>query len=152
MLMPAIFDGDLFDDLFDDMFAPDRAARPLKPMERIGFPVNGLMKTDVKETANGYDLDMDLPGYTKDDVKAELKKCYLVIHDSKEKKDDEKDKEGTLIRQERYSGMMQRSFYVGENIRHEDIKAKFEDGILKLAFPKEQPKKVEEPKYISIEG
>ena len=63
MLMPAIFDGDLFDDLFDDLFAPDRAARPLKPMERIGFPVNGLMKTDVKETENGYELDMDLPGY-----------------------------------------------------------------------------------------
>ena len=112
MLMPAIFDGDLFDDLFDDLFAPDRAARPLKPMERIGFPVNGLMKTDVKETENGYELDMDLPGYTKDDVKAELKKGYLVIHASKEKKDDEKDKEGKYIRRERYYGSCSRSFYV----------------------------------------
>ena len=153
MLMPAIFDGDLFDDLFDDLFAPDRAARPMKPMERIGFPVNGLMKTDVKETENGYELDMDLPGYTKDDVKAELKKGYLIIHASKEKKDDEKDKEGKYIRRERYFGSCSRSFFVGKDVTEEDIKAKFDNGILKISVPKKEAKpEVEEKKFISIDG
>ena len=155
MLMPAIFGEDLFDDLFDDLFAPapERTARPMKPMGRVGFPVNGLMKTDIKETEGGYELDMDLPGYTKDDVKAELKKGYLIVHASKEKKEDEKGEDGKYIRRERYYGSCSRSFYVGKDVTEEDIKAKFDNGILKITVPKKEEKpQIEEKKFISIDG
>lgn len=155
MLMPAFFNEDLFDDLFDDLFAPapERNTRPMKPMGRIGFPVNGMMKTDIKETEGGYELDMDLPGYNKEDVKAELKQGYLVIHASKEKKDDEKAEDGKYIRRERYYGSCSRSFYVGKEVTEEDIKAKFDNGILKITVPKKEAKpQIEEKKFISIDG
>ena len=111
------------------------------------------MKTAIKETEGGYELDMDLPGYTKEDVKAELKKGYLVIHASKEKKDDEKGEDGKYIRRERYYGSCSRSFYVGKDVTEEDIKAKFDNGILKITVPKKEEKpQIEDKKFISIDG
>ena len=110
------------------------------------------MKTDIRETDNGFELDIDLPGFKKDDVSAELKNGYLTISAAKGLDKDEKDKEGRYIRRERYTGNCTRSFYIGEQVRQEDIKAKFEDGILKIAFPKQDQKKMEENRYIAIEG
>ena len=124
----------------------------MRPMERIGFPMNGLMKTDVKETDGAYELAMDLPGYGKNEVKAELKNGYLIIHASKEQKEDEKDKEGKYIRRERYYGSCSRSFYVGKDVTENDIKAKFDNGILRITVPKKEAKpEIEEKKYISID-
>ena len=143
LLMPSVFRNNLFDDFFDDF---DR------PVKRVQNPQNTLMRTDVKETENSYELDVELPGVKKEDVKAQLKDGYLTINVSKNENNDVKDENGKYIRRERYSGSMSRSFYVGEDVQESDIRAKFEDGILKLGFPKEQPKKVEEPKYIAIEG
>ena len=152
MLLPGVLNDTLFDDLFDNMFGPERAPRQLKPMERIGFPMNGLIKTDVKETDNAYELAMDLPGYGKNEVKAELKNGYLIIHASKEEKEDEKDKEGKYIRRERYYGSCSRSFYVGKDVTENDIKAKFDNGILRITVPKKEAKpEIEEKKYISID-
>jgi HSP20 family molecular chaperone IbpA len=111
------------------------------------------MRTDVKETETGYELDLDLPGYKKEDVQAELKDGYLTITASTSSNKDEKDEDGKYIRRERYSGTCSRSFYVGEDISQQDIKAKFEDGTLKLSIPKKEEKPAEEEKkLISIEG
>jgi HSP20 family molecular chaperone IbpA len=131
-------------------------------MDDFGFPsvdriaasknTSNLMRTDIRENEDTFELDVELPGYKKEDVKAQLKDGYLTVSVAKEENNDVKDKGGKYIRRERYSGSMSRSFYVGEEIQESDIKAKFEDGILKLSFPKEQPKKIEEPKYIAIEG
>lgn len=134
---------DLFDDFFNDPFftAPARGNN------------NSLMRTDVKDDGTNYLLEMELPGFKKEDIRAELKDGYLTISATHEENKDEKDPSGKLVRQERYSGSCKRSFYVGENLKQEDIKAGFENGILKLQFPKEAPKQVEEtPKYIQIEG
>ncbi len=147
MLMPSIFGESLFDDIFDDF------ARPARSVARYNTPVTGIMKTDIKETSAGYELHIDLPGYKKEDVQAELKDGYLTITAKTNTSNDTKDEDGKYIRRERYSGTCSRSFYVGEEIQQEDIKAKFEDGILKVAVPKSQPKpQVEETKYITIEG
>ena len=140
MLLPGIFGEDLFDDWMMD------------------FPFRGngsanLMRTDVKETDNSYELDMDMPGFDKGDIKAELKNGYLTISASSNRNNDEKDKDGKYIRRERYTGSCSRSFYVGDDVKEEDIKAKFENGILKVTVPKKEEKPaVEENKYISIEG
>ena len=146
MLMPTIFGERLFDNFMDDFGFPS--------VDRIAASKNtsNLMRTDIKETADSFELEVELPGYKKEDVKAHLKDGYLTVNVSKEENNDVKDEAGKYIRRERYSGSMSRSFYVGEDVQESDIKAKFEDGILKLAFPKEQPKKVEEPKYFAIEG
>ncbi|MCR5255393.1 MAG: Hsp20/alpha crystallin family protein [Acetatifactor sp.] len=148
MLMPSILTNNFFDDLFDDFVEP---ARNFAPATTSTF--SKLMKTDIKEHENGFDLAIELPGYRKEDVNAELKDGYLIISAQTTKDNDEKDEHGRYIRRERYSGNCQRSFYVGENITEEDIKAKFENGILNLTIPKkeEQPK-AEEKKYIAIEG
>ncbi|HJC58629.1 MAG TPA: Hsp20/alpha crystallin family protein [Candidatus Eisenbergiella intestinipullorum] len=140
MLLPSIFGEDLFDDWMDFPFRTNTST--------------SLMKTDIRETDNSYELDMDMPGFEKGDIKAELKNGYLTISASSKKNNDEKDKEGKYIRRERYSGSCSRSFYVGEDIRQEDIKAKFENGILKVTVPKkeEKPAVEENNKYISIEG
>ena len=147
MLMPSIFGENLFDDLFDDF------ARPMNVI-RYANPTPSAMKTDVKETDAGYELDIDLPGYKKEDVKAELKDGYMTISAEKKSEDSEKDeKSGKYLRRERYYGSCSRSFYVGEDIREEDIKAKFEDGILKIAVPKKEPQPaVDQTKTIAIEG
>ena len=147
MLMPSIFGENLFDDDWMDFpFDRDFWGRTNNKTTK------NLMKTDIREHDAGYELDIDLPGFKKDEIKASLENGYLTISAAKGLDKDEKDKDGKYIRQERYAGAMSRSFYVGEDVQQEDIHAKFEDGILKLTVPKEDPKKVEEKKYISIEG
>jgi HSP20 family molecular chaperone IbpA len=111
------------------------------------------MKTDIKETEGGFELDIDLPGYKKDDVKAQLKEGYMTITAETSQDNDEKDDDGKYIRRERYYGTCSRSFYVGDEITESDIKAKFDNGILKVFVPKKEAQPaVEEDKYISIEG
>ena len=147
MLMPSIFGESLFDEFFDDF------ARPVKHAARTATPTVAVMRTDINESENGYELDIDLPGYKKEEVQAQLKDGYLTITASNQVKDDTKNENGKYIRRERYYGSCSRSFYVGEEIEQEDIKAKFEDGILKVSVPKKEAKpKVEENKYITIEG
>jgi HSP20 family molecular chaperone IbpA len=147
MLMPSIFGENLFDDFFEDF------GRPVRRTANFGSSVSGIMKTDVKETDTGYEIDIDLPGYKKEDVKAELNEGYLTINASTQTSNDEKDSDGKYVRRERYSGTCSRSFYVGEDVTQEEIKAKFEDGILKMFVPKKEEKeKLPESKYIAIEG
>ena len=147
MLMPSIFGENLFDEFFDDF------TRPVKSTARLGSPVTSVMRTDVKENENGYELNIDLPGYKKEDVQAQLKDGYLTITATTTTSDEKKDEPGKYIRRERYYGTCSRSFYVGEEIEQEDIKARFEDGILKIDVPKKDEKpKEEEDKYITIEG
>jgi HSP20 family molecular chaperone IbpA len=110
------------------------------------------MRTDVKETEQGYEVDIELPGFKKEDVKAQLKDGYLTIQAVQNVDNGEKDAQGKYIRRERFSGSMSRQFYVGKNVTQDDIHAKFEDGVLKLALPKQEQQKVEEKQYIAIEG
>ena len=148
MLMPSIFGENLFDDWMDFPFDRNffEGRDPL-----YGKHAKNIMKTDVRETDDTYELDIDLPGFKKEEVTAELKNGYMTISAAKGLDKDEKDKEGRYIRKERYSGSCSRSFYVGEQISEEDIKARFEDGILKLSVPKQEPAKIEQNKYIAIE-
>ena len=146
MLMPSIFGENLFNDDWMDFGFPevDKAL--------YGKHASNVMKTDVKETDTGYEVDIDLPGFKKDEINAQLDNGYLTISASKGLDKEEKDNKGKYIRKERYAGAMSRSFYVGENITQEDIKAKYEDGILRLSVPKKEAKPVENKKYIAIEG
>ncbi|MGN0312239.1 MAG: Hsp20/alpha crystallin family protein [Lachnospiraceae bacterium] len=147
MLMPSIFGETLFDEFFDDF------ARPAKKSVRYSNAVPSVMRTDVKESETGYELDIELPGYRKEDVQAELKDGYLTITAKTQNENDEKDSNGKFIRRERYYGTCSRSFYVGEDMKQEDIKAKFENGILKIGVPKKEAQPVvEENKFITIEG
>ena len=146
MLMPSIFGENLFNDDWMVFGFPevDKAL--------YGKHANNVMKTDVKETDTGYEVDIDLPGFKKDEINAQLDNGYLTISAAKGLDKDEKDKKGKYIRKERYAGAMSRSFYVGEGVTQEDIKAKYEDGILRLSVPKKEAKAVENKKYIAIEG
>ncbi|CVI65920.1 Hsp20/alpha crystallin family protein [Eubacterium sp. An3] len=144
MLMPSIFGENLFDDWMDFSF-------PSFDRDFYGNSSRSVMKTDVKETDKGYELDIELPGYQKEDVKAQLKDGYLTVQAVKNVNNDTKNEEGAYIRRERYAGTMSRSFYVGDNVTEADIQAKFENGVLKLAVPKKEAKKVEENKYIAIQ-
>lgn len=147
MLMPRIFGENLFDDFFDDFRYPAKPARPVKA------PEFSVMKTDIKESEAGYELAVELPGYKKEDMKLELKDGYLTINAESKHENDEKDEKGNYIRRERYYGKSSRSFYIGEAVTQEDIKAKYEDGILKINVPKKELKPVvDEAKYIAIEG
>ena len=148
MLMPSIFGESLFDDWFDDF------DRQMQHMDRrlYGRNANREMKTDVREKEDGYEIDMDLPGFKKDQVELTLENGYLTVTANKGFDKDEKDTKGRMIRQERYAGSMQRSFYVGDNMTEEDVKARFEDGVLHLNLPKKDAKKVPEKKTICIEG
>lgn len=147
MLMPSIFGENLFDDFFGDFL------RPVRSNARYSTPTVTVMKTDVKETDNGFELEIDLPGYKKEDVKAELKDGYLTIRAVTKNENDEKDDSGKYIRRERHYGSCARSFYVGEEVTQEEIKAKFEDGILRVSVPKKEAKpEIRERKYIAIEG
>ena len=148
MLMPSIFGESLFDDWFDDF------DRQMQHMDRrlYGRNANREMKTDVREKEDGYEIDMDLPGFKKDQVELSLENGYLTVTANKGFDKDEKDDKGRMIRQERYAGSMQRSFYVGDNMTEEDVKAHFEDGVLHLNLPKKDAKKVPEKKTICIEG
>ena len=146
MLMPSIFGENLFDDFMDGFAFPTANWNYAKNTANV-------MKTDIKENDKGYELDVDLPGYKKEDVKAELKDGYLTISASNDNTKEEKDEDGKYIRKERYTGAVSRSFYVGKYVTEEDIHAKYEDGILKLSLPKKAPKAVEEKDgYIAIEG
>ena len=150
MLMPRLF-GDMFDDFFDfDNFDRDMN-RMMKPL--YGKHAKDVMKTDVKEKDGNYEVDIDLPGFKKDEVSIQLENGYLTITAAKGlDKDEEKEDKSGYIRKERWSGSCSRSFYVGENVRPEDIKAKMEDGILHLTMPKEQPKALPKQNTILIEG
>ncbi len=150
MLVPSILGKDMFDDFFGFPFYDDK---DFKKMEKklYGHREKNLMKTDVKESDSGYELEMDLPGFQKEDVKVSLENGYLTVSAVKESKDETES--GRYIRRERYSGACQRSFYVGEDVEQEDIKGEFKHGILKLSIPKKEAKPaIEEKKYITIEG
>ena len=149
--MPSIFGENLFDDLFDDWMDDFDRAFWGKKNPLYGKNAKNLMKTDVREHDKGYELDVDLPGFKKDEINIGLENGYLTISASKGLDKDEEDKKGKYIRKERYAGAMQRSFYVGDGITQEDVKAKYEDGILKISIPKKDVKAVEEKKTIAIE-
>ena len=153
MLMPSIFGENLFDDFFGDFpfYYDDRAMKDTEK-KLYGRRASHIMKTDIKESDTAYEMDIDLPGFKKEDVSAKLENGYLTITAAKGLDKDEKNDKGVYIRRERYSGQCARTFYVGEAVTQEDIKAKFEDGILKVTIPKVEPKKVEDKKYIAIEG
>ena len=143
MLFPSIMNKNLFDDWFD---FPD-IDRKL-----YGRHANREMLMDVRDHEDHYEVELDLPGFKKDQIKIELKDGTLTITAAKGLDKDEKTKNGTYIRQERYAGMMSRSFYVGDQLKEEDIKAKFEDGVLTLNVPKNEPaKQIPEKHYITIE-
>ena len=149
MLMPTIFGEDLFDDLFDT----DYFDRAMKNTERklYGHRAKNEMKTDVKENDDSYDIIMDLPGFKKEEVKISLEDGYLSITANKGLEENDKNKKGKFIRQERYYGTMSRSFYVGKEVKHEDIKAGFENGVLTISVPKlEAKKEIPQKKYIEI--
>lgn len=149
MLVPSIFGENLFDDFMDFPFNDDFWGRK-NPL--YGKNAKRMMKTDIRETEGSYELDVDLPGFKKDEITAELKDGYLTISAAKGLDKDEKDNNGKYIRRERYAGSMSRSFYVGNGVHQDDIHAKYEDGILKLSIPKKAQQTVEQKNYISIEG
>jgi HSP20 family molecular chaperone IbpA len=149
MLTPRFFTESLFDDLFDDF--------PFGEMDNVNRKLYGKhagreMLTDVRDHEDHYEVEMDLPGFKKDEIKLELSGGYLTVTASKGLDKDEKDKSGKYVRRERYAGVMQRSFYVGESITEQDVKARFEDGVLKLNVPKKDEKKLPENRTIMIEG
>ena len=148
-MMPRIFGENLLDEFFDDDF-------PMIPMRSIRNPLYGknaknLMKTDVRETDDTYELDVDLPGFKKDEVQLDLKDGYLTISAAKGLDKDQEDKKGKYIRQERYAGACSRSFFVGEGIEPRDVSAKFEDGILRVSLPKQVKKELPKNSTIAIE-
>ena len=152
MLMPSIFGEDLFDDFMRDF--PFYDDKDMKKLEKKLYGRRGrnMMKTDIKERDDSYELEIDLPGFKKDEVKVALENGYLTISAAKGLDEDEQEKKsGRYIRRERYAGACQRTFYVGEDVRQEDIKGEFKHGILKLTIPKKAAQ-VPEKKYIAIEG
>lgn len=150
MLMPNIFGENLFDDDWMDFPFEREFWGRKNPL--YGKNAKNMMKTDIREHDSGYELDIDLPGFKKDEINVDLENGYLTISAAKGLDKDEKNEEGKYIRRERYAGAMQRSFYVGDAITHEDIRARFEDGILRLSIPKKDAKAIETKKTIAIEG
>ena len=150
MLMPSIFGENLFDD--DWMNFPFDRDFWGKKNPLYGKNAKNMMKTDIREHDNGYEVDVDLPGFKKDEISLELESGYLTVSAAKGLDKDEKDKKGKYIRRERYAGAMQRSFYVGDTLTQEDIKAKYDNGILSISIPKKDAKAVETKKTIAIEG
>ena len=157
MMTPSIFGENLFDDFFDDLFdfpMLDDKAMQKAQKKLYGRHAANMMKTDVQEHDDHYEVDIDLPGFKKDELSLELRDGYLVITAAKGLDKDEKEKKtGKFVRRERYAGSMSRSFYIGEDIKEEDIHAKYEGGVLKLNVPKpgEKQPQVEEKKLIAIE-
>ena len=150
MMVASIFGENLFDDFMNDFTFPKF---PDVEKELYGKHAKNLMKTDVKDTKEGYEVDIDLPGFKKDEIQMELKEGVLTVSAAKGLDKDEEKKDGTYIRKERYAGSMSRSFYVGKHVTEEDIHPKYENGILSFSVPKEEAKPAEEKKhYISIEG
>ena len=150
MLYPSIFNDSLFDDFFNFPEIPAFPQMPDVDRKLYGKNASHVMKTDVREHDDMYEVD--LPGFKKDEISLELTDGYLTIKAAKGLDEEKTDKKGKLIRQERYAGSMQRSFFIGENVTEEEVKAKFENGVLKLCIPKKAAKKIPEKKTISIEG
>ena len=150
MLMPSIFGENLFDDDWMDFPFERNFWGRKNPL--YGKNAKNIMKTDIREHDEGYELDIDLPGFKKDEITIDLDNGYLTISAAKGLDKDEQDKKGKYIRKERYAGAVQRSFYVGDAVTEEDVKAKFEDGILRLSIPKKDAKAVETKKTIASEG
>ncbi len=147
-MLPSIFGENLFDDFFADPFGLMSANRTDEAL--YGKHARNMMKTDVRELDGSYELDIDLPGFKKDEISVDLKNGYLTIGATKGVDKDEKDKNGKYIRRERYAGVCSRSFYVGNVVRPEDISAKYEDGILKLSVPKTVKKELPETTSVEI--
>jgi HSP20 family protein len=173
MRLPGYFYTSFFDDdfmrrFFDDPFFGDEQSAGDNPRKAIsqgdgemsparfsrGYKNFGLgMRTDIKELEDGYELSVDVPGYSKDDVSVKLEKGYLVISASKNEEKEEKDEKTGYIHKERYEGRCSRSYFVGKDVKPEDIKAKLDSGVLKVSFPKVKPKKAEDTASpIEIEG
>ena len=141
MLLPSIFGENLFDDFFDDVPFFDNRAENQIEKKLYGRHAHNVMKTDIKETDDNYELIVDLPGFKKDEIKVSLEDGYLTIEAAKGLDEDEQEKKtGKYIRKERYAGACQRSFYVGDNLTQEDIKGEFKHGILTLNVPKKEAK------------
>ena len=148
-MLPSIFGENLFDDMWDDMFDTTSMFGRHNPL--YGKHSKNLMKTDVRETDHSYELDVDLPGFKKEDVQINLNKGYLTI--SAVKKEEKKEEEaGIYLRQERYAGSMRRTFYVGDHMTPSDVQAKYEDGVLTLTLPRKEAPQVEHDGRIAIEG
>ena len=147
-MLPSIFRTNLLDDWMD---FPFRGFEPTVERKLYGNNAAHVMKTDLKETDTGYELAVDLPGFKKDQINLQLENGYLTVSASKSLEEDQKDDAGKIVHQERYAGSMQRSFYIGDALTEEDVKAKFEDGVLTLDFPKAEAK-LPEKKTILIEG
>ena len=152
MMMPRIFGENLFDDFMNDFAFPDFTDSANIEKALYGKHAKNMMKTDVKDTENGYEVDIDLPGFKKDEITMKLENGTLTVSAAKGLDKDEEQKDKKYVRRERYAGAMSRSFYVGEHLNEEDIKAKYEDGILKLSVPKKDVKELTQNKYIAIEG
>ena len=146
-MLPSIFGESLFDDW---MGFPFRGLESDVDHKLYGRHAGKVMKTDLKEHEDGYELLVDLPGFKKDQIELQLQNGYLTICATKGVEEEDKDKKGRLVHQERYTGSMTRSFYIGENVSEEDVKASFEDGVLRLDFPKEKPMSLPEKKTIQI--
>lgn len=145
MMTPSIFRENLWNDWMDFSF-------PELDKAFYGKRGEHVMRTDVKENGQEYEVDIELPGFKKEEVSAALKDGYLTINAAKEIRNEQQDKKGQYVRRERYSGNMSRSFYVGDNVTQNEIHAKFEDGILTLKIPKKDAKKqIEEKQYVTIE-
>ena len=149
MMLPSIFGENLFDDFMTTPWEREffGGKNPL-----YGKHQKNIMKTDVREKDDVYEVDIDLPGFKKDEITAKLENGYLTVSAQKGLNKDQKDENGRYIRRERYAGHCSRSFYIGEGVEQEEIKARFEDGILRLTVRKKEKKQVEQKKYISIEG
>ena len=148
MLMSGIFGENLFDDWM---------GFPMREFENLDRKLYGknsshVMRTDVHETDDTYEMEIDLPGFKKDQINVRLEDGYMTVSATKGAQNEKKDRHGKMIRQERYSGAMSRSFYVGDGVKTEDVKAKFEDGVLKLDIPKKELKALPENNTIMIEG
>ena len=152
MLMPSIFGEDLFDDFMRDFpFYDDKDEKRIEK-KLYGRRGKNLMKTDIRETDHSYELEMDLPGFKKDEVKVTLEDGYLTVRAEHSHASDDQDDQGNIIRRERVSGSCSRSFYVGEEVTEQDIKAKYDNGELKIVLPKKQPApQVETSQRIAIE-
>ncbi len=148
-MLPSVFGERFFDDRMDFPFMTYEFDADHK---LYGKNSSRVMRTDLRETGEGYELMIDLPGFKKDQIELELQNGYLTVKAAKGVEEKEKDESGKIVHQERYTGSMSRSFYIGETLTEEDVKAKFEDGVLTLAFPKEDQKKLPERKTIQIEG
>ena len=149
--LPTVFGENLMD-VFDDF---DRSFfRGIGNVDRAlyGKHAQHVMKTDVKETDDGYEVDVDLPGFKKDEIKLELNQGYLVISAEKSLEKTNEGKKGKMLRQERYAGVMQRSFYVGDSVTETDVKASYESGVLHICVPKKEAQKLPEKNTILIEG